>query len=610
MSNQIKYYSFNGGLNEKDKGLMLEDTEISAGKNVEIYGNAIRKRNGFTKLNGTTVGATTTQNVGMFTLASTRYAFAASGGSVYKMDYTSNRPDGTWDSIGSSLDTTAKWSYAALGSRMMLTNGVNEPYSWNGSGNIATLASLSSSTARPTLAKFVNTFGFRTFFSNVSVAYPAILIASLDGLDNDIKYTAVTAGVNGNYIKIAYASGGDTGVCSSAVTGSGTAGDPYIITVTYYANSKTANDVRSAVLANASATALVYPELDIGNNGTGYVTTLSATALAGGAAAAPYPFATIWSEFDDPLTYSVINIKFWSPDGSNGITSQFTYKDKGYVSTSKSIHQITYVGASASYVPFIFKERVVKNIGVAANKSVVEINGYILFLGSDKRMYAFDGYDATPVSDKITTTLDALNATIMDRIECVYYAKNNQLVMTYNTGTADTTSVILTADVTGFPTAPIKWNPVTDIPACSIALLDYDSSQILVGGSSTANGFVFQLDNGTNDNGAAISANFTTKLIANGLNAKKESFFVDLWVKGQSTPNNLTLYSYIDGDSTAISTLTLSQVSSHSTYNISDTLFGVNDYKTIQLKFENNSIDQPFEIYLAGLVDIDQRGSF
>lgn len=119
---------------------------------------------------------------------------------------------------------------------------------------------------------------------NDGSAVKATLTTSLTGSNNDLVYTAVTGGTDGNSITIAYVDPSadnaalDVEVVDSAITvnlatdGSGT------ITTT-------AADISAAIASNGQASALVTVENASTNDGTGVVIALTATALSGGVAA-------------------------------------------------------------------------------------------------------------------------------------------------------------------------------------------------------------------------------------------------------------------------------------------------------------------------------------
>ena len=113
------------------------------------------------------------------------------------------------------------------------------------------------------------------------VPVAATLTTALTGSDNDLKFTAVTAGPDGNSITITYV---DPGAPSAALSVSvvGTA-----ITVNLATNgssviTSTASLVLAAVAASTPASALVSVAIAPANTGAGVVTALASTPLAGG----------------------------------------------------------------------------------------------------------------------------------------------------------------------------------------------------------------------------------------------------------------------------------------------------------------------------------------
>ena len=118
-------------------------------------------------------------------------------------------------------------------------------------------------------------------------AVAATLTTTLTGDHNDLVYTAKTKGAAGENIKIKYTNPNKaTEACVATLTGSGTATDPYVIDVTLKHNgtniTATAADVKAAIEDNVDANKLVAIVNANGNNGTGIVTELAATALDNG----------------------------------------------------------------------------------------------------------------------------------------------------------------------------------------------------------------------------------------------------------------------------------------------------------------------------------------
>jgi hypothetical protein len=118
-------------------------------------------------------------------------------------------------------------------------------------------------------------------------AVAATLTTNLTGDNNDLVYTAKTKGAAGENIKIKYTDPDKaTEACVATLSGSGTATDPYVIDVILKHDgtniTATAANVKAAVESNVDANKLVEIANASGNNGTGIVTELAATALDNG----------------------------------------------------------------------------------------------------------------------------------------------------------------------------------------------------------------------------------------------------------------------------------------------------------------------------------------
>lgn len=109
----------------------------------------------------------------------------------------------------------------------------------------------------------------------------ATLTTALTGTNNDLKYTAQEAGVEGNSISVSYVDPPGNNVALSVALS-----DSNSIVVTLATDgtstiTSTAAQVRDAVAAHAGAADLVAVENATGNDGTGVVTALADTPLAG-----------------------------------------------------------------------------------------------------------------------------------------------------------------------------------------------------------------------------------------------------------------------------------------------------------------------------------------
>jgi len=115
-------------------------------------------------------------------------------------------------------------------------------------------------------------------------AVAATLSTNLTGTNNDLTFTAVTAGTGGNSVTVSYVDPSANNA-SLSVSVLGTAITVNLATDGGGLITSTATLVRAALIASTPAAALITPTLKTGNDGTGVVTALAATALSGGAAA-------------------------------------------------------------------------------------------------------------------------------------------------------------------------------------------------------------------------------------------------------------------------------------------------------------------------------------
>jgi len=124
---------------------------------------------------------------------------------------------------------------------------------------------------------------------NRPTVVPNALITALTGDNNDLLYQSKLDYTK--YVSVVYVDPEAlTAACSAVRSGTGTSGDPYIVTVTLKHDgtviTATAADVKAAIEADADSNSTVICSNYSGNDGTGVVTALSATALSGGGVSA------------------------------------------------------------------------------------------------------------------------------------------------------------------------------------------------------------------------------------------------------------------------------------------------------------------------------------
>jgi len=118
--------------------------------------------------------------------------------------------------------------------------------------------------------------------SVISAGHAASLTTALTGTNNDLVYDALGRGTGGNSVTVTYVVAGASTALTVSV--SGNAITVNVATDGASAATSTAAQVAAAVAASAPATALVRVSNAAGNDGTGVVTAMSVTSLAGGSA--------------------------------------------------------------------------------------------------------------------------------------------------------------------------------------------------------------------------------------------------------------------------------------------------------------------------------------
>jgi hypothetical protein len=120
----------------------------------------------------------------------------------------------------------------------------------------------------------------------------ASLTTALSGANNDLVFTSFPSGRLGNDITVRYVAPG-TNNAALAVAVAGRDITVNLATNGSAAVTSTAAQIKTAIEVSTAASALVAVANAAGNNGSGVVTALAATALSGGAGGLPLPPETV-----------------------------------------------------------------------------------------------------------------------------------------------------------------------------------------------------------------------------------------------------------------------------------------------------------------------------
>ena len=147
---EYQYFNNSGGLNNGVSPLQIEDSEASDLQNVVFTtGGNWKTRDGFDNINTSSLGSSVDFiGVKYYRQADgTEFLIGvAEDDKVYKMDYSSGDPDGTWDDITGALSFSAAQDdladFAIGENTVFFTDGLgtNPVISWSGTGNAAAIS--------------------------------------------------------------------------------------------------------------------------------------------------------------------------------------------------------------------------------------------------------------------------------------------------------------------------------------------------------------------------------------------------------------------------------------------------------------------------------------
>ena len=119
---------------------------------------------------------------------------------------------------------------------------------------------------------------------------------------------------------------------------------------------------------------------------------------------ATYPDRLQRSNASDHTKWSALDYNDIVTPGDVGITGLPTLRGRLYPFKKHSIHRVSYLGGT----PLLEVKEVTSSSGTASPRTIktIEIPGkgeMLIFLGTDQQLYIFDGYNATNISEPIST---------------------------------------------------------------------------------------------------------------------------------------------------------------------------------------------------------------
>ena len=483
---RFDFFKLNGGLNDGFSDLDIADNEASAIKNVVLTtGGNIKTRDGYAKLNASTLGSSTVGTAGYYYRKANGDEWLVTiwdDDKIRKMDYeVGGGPDGTWDDITGALSFNVGQNdlgdFVVGEDTLIIEDGLDStaPYKWTGSGNAA----------------------------------------ALGGSPPNAKYVAF-------YKNMAFLAGNDS-----------------------------------------NPSTLYFSDIgDIENWSTG---------LSG-------------------------NINVETNDGSV-ITALHVGYDALYIWKGRTIFRLT--GADKDTFEL---QRLIADKGTMSNLSVQRVGNDFFFMSSQGEIILYDGgVNIQKISSKIEGTIDALAFNRFAYTPAVIYYNDYYINATTVAGSTNDTVLV-------FDTFHLAWTKFDGINANIMFLADDGVGEDMIVFLDYC-GFGYNYPSGTNDNGTAISASYSTKqFVFPQMTPEKYLKLVKVFTNEKGN-YNLNIEVRTDYESTgsayAISLLGSSSTWGTATYG-SDEWGGQNliigriepdkgeDF--FKLRFYNNNVDEPFEI--------------
>lgn len=173
-----------------------------------------------------------------------------------------------------------------------------------------------------------------------------------------------------------------------------------------------------------------------------------------------------------------------------------------------SIWQMVYNGVisgqDTATISSFLPEKVVSGVGCVAAGSVTEVKGNLIFLAEDG-VYAFNGVQATRISDKVLNTLSKITQSRREQVKAVNWTTKSLYLMAipYD-GSVDNNLVVV------WDYKNNTWWLWDDMYVVDWILTEDSSTDLQTLQFVDKNGCLYEMDKGTTSHGKAITAVFET----------------------------------------------------------------------------------------------------
>ena len=281
--------------------------------------------------------------------------------------------------------------------------------------------------------------------------------------------------------------------------------------------------------------------------------------------------------------------------GDVGLSGSAILNDRMYVFKKWSIHRVTYTGST----PLLDLKQIKTTVGTASPRSIknIDIPGkgeVVIFLGTDRQIYIFDGIESVPLSEVIQVNngissiyLNNVNAQALDEVHAMVHPALRwyEIFLPIGAATKPTNSIVV--DYSRFP--PAFW-PFDNRAFESSAIADNGAGQRVVIAQGNSTGKIYYLNSTNSDNGDAINSYWTSFKLGSPVILGKMD---EVEVQTDSVSATPSLSWRMDWESSWV-TKTLGSARYTHNYNPGriDNL--------IQFKIEDNSSNPTFKLWTLG----------
>lgn len=404
--------NFNGGLNTAGGNLSLQDNESPDLQNVDFnFLGSVLKRNGYRALNTSALSGSPTSD-GLHWYESnqsgtlTYYLISVTGGKIYYMSGF----DGTWHDITGSVTITAGsfCSFKNFFNVVYITNGVDAPFQWTGSGNATTIPAL-----------LANSYTFTV--SGITIIPTAGATYTDSGSTTFTVVATNIAGSSGSRAGTIIATGSTVPVALGNLTKTGGTGDSTIAYTLFGVDT----NITKAKYVEAYNNYIFLANVSVGST--------------------TYPTRIYWSNLQDPTTFLTTSFIEVAINDGQQITGMKVLGDNLIIFKTRSIYIISFTGDPD--IPFILQGGGKSNsdVGCAAPFSIQEVTNGLMFVSFDG-LYYFDGSNSSKVSDRINPTFLAFNNTRLSQIRSMVQHNKHRYLFSVPSSSSNTNDTVVTWD--------------------------------------------------------------------------------------------------------------------------------------------------------------------